>query len=85
MFLIDLSSINTPLYLFCIEYFSAGNICGDLLFQAWSQLYANSVMCTVPDFLLYAVTSLCVCLLDIFCIQLVSFLSWVCGMYEYKK
>jgi len=39
----------------------------------------------VPDFLLCAVRSLCVCLLDIFYIQRVSFLSWVCGMYEYKK
>jgi len=51
------------------------------------RLRANYVLgpLCVLDFLLCAVTSLHVCLLDIPCIQLVSFLSWVCGMYEYKK
>jgi hypothetical protein len=46
MFLIDLSSINTPFICLCNEYFSACNVYGDILFQTWSQLYADSVMCT---------------------------------------
>ena len=43
MFVIDLSSINTPHWL-CNDYFSACTIYGDLLFWSWNQLYVDSII-----------------------------------------
>ena len=35
-----------PFICLCNEYFSACNVYGDILFQIWSRLYADFVMCT---------------------------------------
>jgi len=43
MFVIDLSSINTPHWL-CNDYFSACTIYGDLLFWTQNQLHVDSII-----------------------------------------